>query len=395
VAALVFWTMLALCAYTYGGYLLTLVLMDAASSLRSTARYLSGKGERRRRPPPAELPKVSVLIAAHNEAACIREKIENTLAFDYPAEKLEIWIGSDGSTDGTDDIVKEYASKGVSLSSAPRGGKVSVLNRLSKLATGTLWLFTDANTVIEKGALRSMVARMADPDVGCVCGRLQLVAPNGDIEHEGAYWKYENLLKFYESKRGALMGANGGIYLLRRSEWQPLSSDTIVDDFLVTMRVVRNGRAVVYDPEAVASEETAADLAGEFKRRVRISAGNFQSLRELAPLLARTTFDGFAFWSHKMLRWSVPFFLVALFLANVALADRLFYALTLLGQVAFYTAALMSRMGVASGIKGASTARYFVEMNIALAMGFFRNLKGSQAAVWKPTARPAVTRRAA
>jgi cellulose synthase/poly-beta-1,6-N-acetylglucosamine synthase-like glycosyltransferase len=393
-AAWIFWGALALCAYTYGGYLLTLVFVDALASLRATERFLSGSSDRRRPRAEGELPRVSVLIAAHNEASCIREKIENTLALNYPREQLEIWVGSDGSTDGTDAIVGEYASRGVLLSAAPRGGKVAVLNRLAQLARGELWLFTDANTAIERDALRPMVARMRDPKVGCVCGRLRLVSPDGAPAEEGLYWKYENLLKFYESKRGALMGANGGLYLLRRSEWRQLPPDTIVDDFLVTMRVIVEQRALVYAPEAVATEETAADFSGEFKRRVRISAGNFQSLRELSPLLTRWSFEGFAFWSHKMLRWCGPLLLLAAFVANLVLVTRPFYAVLLLGQLALYGAAALSRLGLASGLRGASTAQYFVEMNVAVFMGLLRFVRGTQTATWIPTQRP-VARRAA
>lgn len=393
-AAVVFWCAICLVAYTYGGYLLLLVLMDAGASLRSTARYLTG-GDRRRRESNRELPTVSVLIAAHNEEGCIRQKIENTLAFDYPREKLEIIIGSDGSTDATDAMVQQYAPQGVKLSSAPRVGKARVLNRLAELATGEVWLFTDANTHIERDALKQLVAHTTSPWVGGVCGRLELIPPNGATAKEGMYWRYENLLKYYESKRGALMGANGGLYLLRRSEWRPLPPDTIVDDFLVTMRVIVRGQKLIYEPSAVAKEETAVDLQGEFNRRVRIAAGNFQSLRSLWPLLVRPDFAGFAFWSHKMLRWTAPFLLGIAFVSSALLANQLIYALIFLGQGAFYTLAMLSRLGVASGIRGASTARYFVEMNLALAVGLFRHLRGAQKATWQRTVRAPAEKRAA
>jgi cellulose synthase/poly-beta-1,6-N-acetylglucosamine synthase-like glycosyltransferase len=393
-AALVFWSAIFLVLYTYGGYLLLLVLADAFNTLRTTARYLSGT-ERRRNKRPPELPTVSVLIAAHNEAACIKEKIENTLAFDFPPDKLEILVGSDGSTDGTDEIVRQFAARGVKLSSAPRAGKASVLNRLAELATGHCWLFTDANTHIEPDALKRLVGRASSPNVGAVCGRLELVAPSGAPQSEGLYWRYENLLKFFESRYGALMGANGGLYLLRRSEWAPLPADTIVDDFLVTMRVVSRGRQVVYEPSAIAREETAVDLSGEFKRRVRIAAGNFQSLRELWPLLARTTFAGFAFWSHKVLRWTAPFLLAAAFVSSALLSGQLLYAIAFLGQAAFYGLALFAHLGFASGIRGASTARYFVEMNVALALGLYRYLTGRQRATWQRTIRTSPEKRAA
>jgi cellulose synthase/poly-beta-1,6-N-acetylglucosamine synthase-like glycosyltransferase len=386
-AAGLFWMALALVAYTYGGYLLVLVAVDAVDALRRNAAWLAAPGERRRATTAPELPRVTVLIAAYNEESCLREKLENTLALAYPADRLEILVGSDGSTDATDAIVTSFAARGVRLSAAPRGGKVAVLNRLTREATGTLWLFTDANTMLEPDALCRLVDRARDPWVGGVSGRLRLVAPEGGVAGEGAYWKYENLLKLYESRRGALMGANGGLYLLRASEWRPLPGDTIVDDFLVSMRVVAGGRRLVYAPEAVATEETAVDLQGEFRRRVRIAAGNFQSLGELSPLLFRRDFAAFAFWSHKLLRWLAPAFLLTMLLANVALAGRPFYALVLAGQLAFYGAALLRTPVPGSLGRLVALARYFVEMNAALAVGFGRFLRGSQRATWQRTQR--------
>lgn len=386
-AAVVFWGALAVVAYAYGGYLLALVALDAAEALRSNARYLAGSLDRRRRPQAVGWPKVSVLIAAHDEESCLRQKLENTLALDYPADRLELFVGSDGSTDATDAIARTFADRGVRLSAAPRGGKVAVLNRLARAATGTLWLFTDANTMLAPDALRRLVERAEDPAVGAVCGRLRLVTPAGGDGGEGLYWRYENLLKLYESRRGALMGANGGLYLLRASAFRPLPPDTIVDDFLVTMRVLLDGRRLVYAPEAVATEETAADGAGEWRRRVRISAGNFQALRELWPLLGRLDFVAFALWSHKLLRWTAPLWLTLAFAANLALARRGAWALVLAAQVLFYVAALVRPR--VEGLPGrlVSLAHYFVAMNAALAWGFVRFVRGRQAATWQRTAR--------
>lgn len=391
----VFWASVALVAYTYGGYLFLLVGLDAVAGLRSNARFLAGHGERRRPLPADGLPRVSVLIAAHDEESVICEKIENTLALEYPGDRLEILVGSDGSTDGTDDIVASFADRGVKLSRAARAGKASVLNRLAREATGDVWLFTDANTFVDPGALRLMVRRLSDPSVGGVCGRLRLVSPNGKAAQEGLYWRYENLLKFYESKRGALMGANGGLYLLRREAWRSLPPDTIVDDFLATMRVLLEGKQLVYEAGAWAQEETAGDLKGEFRRRVRIAAGNFQSLRTLAPLLWRRSFATFAFWSHKLLRWLAPLLLVAAFVANLALARHPVYGALFGLQVSFYLAALAGRARLpASVARWTSLPRYFVEMNLALLLGLLRHLRGSQAAVWQRTARLPVRKQA-
>lgn len=514
-----FWIAFSAVAYTYCGYLLLLVGIDAAASLRENARALrQGPQKSSRAPRDEELPKVSVLIAAHNEEAVIRAKLINTLQLDYPKEKLQILVGSDGSGDQTEEIVKDFirttksqasrppdleklkASGGsncsgastlseiseqeiseleiseseltksessesriskskfsicgdrgtppkksdgrpadsksnppkagagatpeiktqaqIELSAAPRGGKVAVLNRLAQQATGELWLFTDANTWIDSNALRAMVRRLADPGLGAVCGRLMLLEPgtckllcaegeNGAQENsgtsdalanqsgagsnEGLYWQYENLLKFYESRRGSLMGANGGLYLLRAEAWEPLPEDTIVDDFVITMRVLLQNKQLVYEPNAVGSEETAADLKGEFKRRVRIASGNFQSLHLLAPLLLMPSFSSLAFFSHKILRWLVPWFMLLMFGTSFLLIDQKLYRLLFGAQVAFYLAALLSRQGLApAALKSPfRLAQYLVEMNLALALGLLRHLRGKHSAIWQRTERVA------
>ncbi len=389
-AAWVFWSATALTFYTYVGYLILLVLMDALADLAANLRALSDQPAPGAR--PEELPTVTVLIAAYNEESCLREKLQNTLAFDYPPEKLTILVGSDGSTDATDEIVRSFGSRGVRLSAAPRAGKAQVLNRLARFAPGQVWLFTDANTLIAPDALRLMTARLRDPRIGGVCGRLRIVAPNEAVASEGLYWKYETLLKIYESRRSALIGANGGLYCIRREEWQPLPPDTVVDDFLVSMRIVACGRGFIYEPRAVAAESASADLAGEFRRHVRISAGNYQALRELRALLIRRSFAAFAFWSHKVLRWSVPLFLLLAFLSNLLLLGRgPFYVLTLGIQLAVLAAALVPQDRL-PGLPGriCGLARYFVEMNAALAVGLLRYLRRAQTVTWQRTDRAAI-----
>lgn len=381
----VFWLSVGLLAWTWGGYLVGLVSLDALRELRANARWLSRSTDRRRT--EGNLPRVSVLIAAHDEAAVIREKLENTLTLDYPADRLQVLVGSDGSTDATDAIVAEFAERGVVLSAAMRGGKASVLQRLSRIATGDVWLFTDANTMIAPDALRRLVRHFDDPDVGGVSGRLRLVTPEGGAAEEGAYWRYENLLKLYESRLGVLVGANGGIYALRRTEWKPLMPDTIVDDFVVTMRVLLSGHRLVYDPSAIAVEETASSLEGEFRRRVRIAAGNFQSLRDVGALLWQPSRVAVAFWSHKMIRWLGPLWLAGAFVSSAALARDPFYVIAFAVQVAVYALAAASRVTERGVPRVARTAQYLVEMHVALALGLARHLRGTQAAAWQRTAR--------
>lgn len=366
-------------AYAYGGYLLVLVAIDAGRNLARIHRAIAG-GAPMRVGAPRPLPKVSVLIAAHNEAEVIASKLENTLALDHPPDLLEVLVGSDGSTDGTDAIVSSFVSRGVRLSAAPRAGKVGVLNRLGRQASGSVLLFTDANTMLEPDALGRMLATLDDPEVGAVCGRLQLVSSDGSSA-EGLYWRYECLLKEYESRCGSVMGANGGLYLLRAEEWRELPADTIVDDLLVTLRVVQRGRALKYAPDAVAREE-AGDTSTEFRRRVRIATGNFRALHELWPILLQGGFTSFAFWSHKLLRWCVPVFLVTAFITSALLIGRPLFAAAFVMQV--------GGLAIACGLPRSRAGRllgHFLAMNLALAIGFVRSLRSGRPAIWDRTVR--------
>lgn len=368
--------------WAYGGWLAGLVFLDAVRRLKAEAR---GEPRRPDNKTASFVPRLSVLIAAHDESAVIAAKLANTLAFDWPKEKLEILVGSDGSTDGTDEIVRDHAGQGVVLSSAPRAGKSSVLNRLAKLATGDVFLMTDANTMIAPDAPRLLCAALKDPRVAVVSGRLRLVTPDGGDACEGLYWRYETLLKRYESRLGALVGANGGLYVLRASLWQPLRPDTIVDDFVLSMRPLMKGLKAVYEPAAVADEETAPSVAAEWRRRVRIAAGNFQSLRELHPLLRSPSFAGVAFWSHKMARWTAPLALCLMLVSSALLIPSPLWTAVFALQVVFYALSIAARMGVSGAIP--SLARYFTEMNVALVIGLGKCVRGSQAAAWQRTAR--------
>jgi cellulose synthase/poly-beta-1,6-N-acetylglucosamine synthase-like glycosyltransferase len=372
-------------------YPLLLVALDAWRQARGTLRYLVGAEERRRLPRAPAEPTVSIVVAVYNEEACIAEKLRNCLALDYPADKLEILIGSDGSTDQTEAIVRACADPRVKLSAAPRGGKVAVLNRCIPMARGEIVVLTDANTMLERDAVQKLVRHFAHPWIGAVCGRLRLYNPSKKEYEESAYWKYESVIKFYEGQRGCVLGANGGLYAIRRARFTPLPPDTIVDDFLIPMRLLRDGYQVRYDPEAVASEETTEDYGREAGRRARIAAGNFQSLRLLSPLLAPTTgFVSFAFWSHKVLRWIAPGLMALALFSNLFLLDRTWGEVTLGLQLAFYALAGMGKKGWfhhPALRRPASLAYYFTSMNSALAVGFYRFLKNSQAAAWERTAR--------
>lgn len=343
-------------------------------------------------PPDNALPSASLLIAAHNEADVIEARIRNALALDYPSDKLEIVVASDGSTDGTNEIVRRFVGPRVRLLEfAPRRGKAATLNGAVRQLRGELVMFSDANTFWDASAARALARWFAEPATGVVCGRLQLVDPASGNNVDSLYWRYENFLKRCEARLGVLLGANGAIYAMRRRLVEPIPDDTIVDDFVIPLSAyLRTGCRMIYDPSATASEETPARLGCEFRRRARIGAGGFQSLARLGGLCRwRHGWLAFAFVSHKLCRWLAPFGLIAALVANVALAGTPSFRALLAGQAAFYSVAVVG--GAVPGrhplCRLARAATLFTSVNLALLVGCWRWLSGHQRGVWQRTAR--------
>jgi cellulose synthase/poly-beta-1,6-N-acetylglucosamine synthase-like glycosyltransferase len=389
-AEVLFWCAALFLVHTYFLYPVILFALDGVEQVLVNIRFMRRGRVAPAVPPRAALPRVSLVVAAYNEAACIGEKVKNSLALDYPADRFELLIGSDGSSDGTDDIVRSATDPRVRLSAAPRAGKTSVLNRCIPVAAGDIVILSDANTMIDPDAVQKLVRHFEDPEVGAVCGKLKLFNPTKADYEESAYWNYESLIKFYEGKHGAVMGANGGLYAIRRTLFTQLPPSTIVDDFVIPLRILENGFKVVYEPEAVAHEETTEDYDKEFGRRARIAAGNFQSLQLVPGLLLPTAgFRAFAFWSHKLLRWCAPALMGLALIANLFLLHSNLYRLTFFAQVMFYALAYLGKAGVLTGTgqRIASVAYYFVTMNLAIVVGFWRFVRNSQRAAWDRTAR--------
>ena len=383
-ARLAFWCCACGVLYTYAVYPALIWLM---------ARLF---GEHK---PPTELadeklPLVTLLIAAHNEESVIGPRIENALTLHYPTEKLDILIASDGSEDSTAAIVQRYAARGVRLLDYPvRRGKAAVLCAAIKEARGGIVVLSDANTKTNADAIRSLVRWFADPQVGVVCGRLILADPHTGKNVDGAYWRYETFLKRHESQLGALLGSNGAIYAIRADRFQPIPPGTIVDDFVIPLLArLRTGCRIVYDPSTVAEEDSAPDIRGEFRRRVRIGAGDWQSIRILWPLLNPLQgWVAFTFFSHKVLRWLGPFFLLAALTLNFVLLDSKLGVYSLEAQLIGYCLAILGG-GVPKGApawKLMRLANLFVNMNVALLVGFFRFVSGSQSGAWSRTQRAA------
>jgi biofilm PGA synthesis N-glycosyltransferase PgaC len=359
--------------YSYAIYPLLLALVPVRQ--RSIARS-------------SDWPSVSILISMFNEEKHITARIENLLALDYPADKLEILIGSDGSTDRTNELVRKFGDRRVKLHAfEQRGGKPSVLNRLVPQARGELLVFSDANAMFGRDVLRKLARNFADPQIGGVCGRLVLHGENRATD-EGPYWKLETYLKTRESAIDSCLGANGAIYAIRKSCWPDIPDNTFVDDFVIGMRVRERGRRVIYDTEAVATEELPQSVGHEMARRIRIGAGDFQALvlcwRSLMPWRG---FHSIAFWSHKVLRWFGPFFMIAALVSNFALLPHPVFLVTMILQLLFYALALLGQLTRARKVVFLSAPYYFVTINLALLFGFFRFITGTQQAAWKRTAR--------
>jgi cellulose synthase/poly-beta-1,6-N-acetylglucosamine synthase-like glycosyltransferase len=354
-----------------------------------------------------ELPSITLIISAYNEKNFIQRKLDSVLTMKYPRNRLEIIVASDGSTDDTNDIVLEYASRGVKLKAfAERRGKSAVLNDVIPHAHGEIVILSDANTFHEPDAATKLVAWFTNPDVGIVCGRLVLFDPVNGRNVDSLYWKYETFIKKCEAKLGALLGSNGGIYAIRKSVYQPIPNDTIIDDFVIPLLAKQaTSCEIVYDAEAVAVEETPPWIGQEFNRRSRIGAGGFQAMPWLAGLLhPRHGWLAFAFFNHKVLRWMCPFLLVFALLGNVAwvvlcmphLGSQRWLpwaSLLLALQVGFYSCSILAGMLPARPkfLRIFRLPAMFTTMNAALAVGFYRYVRGRQRAAWERSERAELT----
>ncbi len=378
--AIVFWAALLIVVYTY---LLYPVLIWFLTVARKAPDYA----------PLAEWPDLSLIIAAYNEEAVLRTKLENALALDYPDEKLDIIVVSDESSDDTDSIAAEFAERGVCLFRVgKRGGKTQAQNAGVELASGRFLVFSDANSMYAPDALKRLMAPFADERIGCVCGELQYANPEdgGVGKGEGAYWRYEQFLKQRESLLSSTLGANGAIYALRRELFEELGSE-IISDFVMPIRVWRQGYRVLYESKAIAVEHSGGSFGDEYGRRRRIITRSLHGLWTQRGVLNPFAHFFFALqmFSHKVLRWLVPVLLLVALLVNIPLAADSLYRLLLVVQIIFYALAVLGNIlpERLSRLFPFYVPAYFCAINFGALLGLVHFLTGRRDRIWQPVSR--------
>jgi cellulose synthase/poly-beta-1,6-N-acetylglucosamine synthase-like glycosyltransferase len=372
-----FWICIWLLAYVYVGYPVLVYLVSVIFSRKVTREAIE--------------PMVTVLITAFNEESAIREKLENTLAIEYPAAKLEILVASDGSTDRTDEIVGEFASRGVKLfRQEGRVGKTETQNNAVRLANGEVILFSDATTEYSPDVLRKLLPAFADASVGCVAGRLVYVDHADTNVGTGAksYWNYETFLKTAESRACSLIGASGCLYAVRRSAYVAMYPEAC-SDFLICTVVYRQGLRSIFEPAAVCIEHTNRKAVDEMRMRVRVISQTFTDLWRNRDMLNpfRSGFYAVELVSHKVLRYAVPFILMALLAATAVLAGQsVFFTALFALQMMFYAMALIGWLLERAGKRLSLTVipLYFVLANLASIIAFYKFLRGERYSTWEP-----------
>lgn len=375
VAAVVFWVCLAVCVYIYFGYP---ALLWVVSRFRSR--------------PVAEAevtPFVTFIVPAYNEERNIAAKIENTLGLDYPADRIEVLVMSNGSVDRTNDIVRGFTDPRVQLVALPQPGKMEALNEGARLSRGEVLVFTDADFLLDHHTLREIARKFADPQVGGVCGaRNTAVVREGDAtgEGEGMYARWDKWQKVRESRIGSVFAADGLLYAIRRSLYTPITDPAQSDDMAISMRVVTQGYRLLYEPRATAYEKAVVKASEEFRRKIRITNHSVSALLKLGAPLVTSGFYSVELLSHKLIRHFIAYFLIPLFIANAFLATTsVFYMVTLAGQLAIYGLALIGafvRNLPIGRSRFFTVPYYFCFVNAAAFFGILTMLRRHKTTAW-------------
>ncbi len=386
---ILFWLLLFLVFYAYLGYGILLFVLVKLKRLfvHKTSNAQIGYQ-----------PEVTLFVAAYNEKDYVDAKVQNSFDLEYPKEKVQqVWV-TDGSDDGTPEILKKYEDRRVVVyHEAARGGKIGAMNRGMKFVKTPIVIFSDGNTMLGKESVQRIVNLFANPKVGCVSGEKRILNKEKDSAAgtEGIYWKYESKLKKWDAELYSVVGAAGELFAIRTELFEPVEKDTLLDDFMISLRVAMKGHTIQYDPEAYAIETASANVKEELKRKVRIAAGGIQSIVRLKPLLNIFKYGvlSFQYLSHRVLRWTLaPISLPLIFLLNLALALQYgladfsnIYTLLFYAEVLFYLMALTGWYleNRKISIKVLFVPYYFFIMNYAVFMGIKRYFKGQQSVNWE------------
>jgi len=384
----IFWVSLFLIFYTYFGYgILLYLLIKLKRVLKPLKRsqYLFD-----------ELPSCTLIVAAFNEESFIKEKINNTLSLNYPSGKLEIIFVTDGSSDRTPEIVSQHPEIKL-LHSSERKGKISAVHRAIEEVTTDLMVFTDANTFLNSEALVLLCRHYADKKVGAIAGekRVLIEETSDATAGEGFYWKYESKLKEWDSELYSVVGAAGELFSIRKDLYLPVPVNSVLDDFMISMRIAEKGFVIIYEPEAFASESSSANITEELKRKVRIAAGGIQSIIWLKSLLNPFHFPTltFQYVSHRVLRWTItPILMILALIVNCVLVFNGHlgvYLFLLIAQMAFYLSAYTGKIMQEKKlkIKIFFIPYYFCMMNYAVLAGIHRYFFGEQSVIWEKAVR--------
>jgi cellulose synthase/poly-beta-1,6-N-acetylglucosamine synthase-like glycosyltransferase len=372
--------------YNYAGYAIIIFIINKL------------KNKKKDSPPADYYPSISFIVAAYNEEDCIEKKIINSFEQVYPSDKIEFVFITDGSTDATPDIIRKYTSIQL-LHSKERNGKTAALNKAVVSANNEILIFSDANTILNKEACANIARHYFDKLVGGVAGEKKVITLENDegnaANSEGFYWKYESYLKKLDSEFYTVVGAAGELFSVRKDLYEPVAPEVILDDFIISMKIAQKGYRIVYEPSAVAMELPSFSIADEKKRKVRISAGGFQSIAMLPEALFfwKHIKLSFLYVSHRLLRWTLsPLCLVLALVSNtvlILLSDDFAYKFIFALQAAFYLGGLIYKYFPAAG-KRASVLKmlyYFIFMNVSVFQGFLKYLQKKQSSAWEKSKR--------
>ena len=384
---ILFWILLFIIFYTYVGYGIILYVMVKIKRLFSTKTSINTI---------EELPEVTLLIPAYNEKDYVFQKMENTQNLNYPKDKLNIVWVTDGSNDGTNSLLENYENVQL-FHKDERKGKINAMNRVMPHIKTPIVIFSDANTNLGEDSITHIVNCFNDEKVGCVSGEKRIVNKESDAAAgagEGLYWKYESTLKKWDAELYSAVGAAGELFAIRTELYNEVEQDTLLDDFIISLRVAQKGFTIQYNPEAYAIETASANVKEELKRKIRISAGGIQSVIRLRSLLNIFKYGllSFQYISHRVLRWTItPLSLLllipvsALLAFNEGLNNFQFYTVFFWLQIVMYLSALLGWLleNNATRIKVLFVPYYFFIMNLSVVLGFFRFMNKTQSVNWE------------